>query len=141
MNIKNTWEAWRKAPNRSKVSFKNIKAFIQGTLIDSVIDLNQEELTPFQKLLAPIYLREQVYMRAYLSMACLKNITCVDCGCCQKKKIWSNVPCNKYYHDRVSACYSNFMSKDEWHNFKLSSGHVLEIIKEGKKILINSKNC
>jgi hypothetical protein len=91
--------------------------------------------------LVPQYYLEQVYIRAFSSKECMENGACLECGCCTKEKIFSDIACEKYYSDNLEvskkACYGEFISEDIWNTVRTfySPGQFTE----GKQLILKSK--
>lgn len=110
-----------------KITFKNIKAYIQG-------HIRYRLYYSKYKWLIPLYIREQIDMRIYsMNEECLNQGSCIKCGCQTTHLQMANKKCE-------GDCYPQMLSLVKWNYLKKNSIIVLEndlwIIKKGlfKKI-------
>lgn len=102
-----------KPSNRAKISLKNIGRYIQGY---------SRKLTESFGLL-PEYKQEQVVWRTTQAQECLKNGSCLFCGCTTPAKFYSDEACE----DPVRKCYPDMMSEQDWNTFKLTNKTKIQI--------------
>lgn len=122
--LKKSIQGWLNSNNPAAINIYNIINVVKGYIISNSL---------YQKYIMPNYLKEQVYLRAILSEACLKNVWCVECGCTQSKKIFINTPCAKIHNKDGLFCYDYFLSKKDWENVKKVID--LQLLETGKKLL------
>jgi hypothetical protein len=110
-----------------KITFKNIKAYIQG-------HIRYRLYYSKYKWLIPLHIREQIDMRIYsMNEECFKQGSCIKCGCQTTHLQMANKKCD-------GECYPEMLSLIKWNYLKKNSIIVLAdelwIIKKGlfKKI-------
>ena len=99
----------------SKITFKNIKSFIQGNLNLILNTLGNEYKIPFLKL--DQHIKEQIAYRMDICGDTCKN-KCISCGCSTPALWFSPTKCegNKY---------PDFMDKTSWEKYKKNKNVII----------------
>lgn len=117
MNLIEKYKAWKNSLNPASLNWHNIKNVIKSFYLKAFFRFK------------PTYYKEQVFYRCVVSEDCIKNKTCLECGCEQKLKILVNEPCAKKYTNDY-FCYDYFLSKEEWEKLNIHK----DILDYGKKL-------
>ena len=107
-----------KPTNPAKLSWKNVKRFLQGWRRYILFRLSGTKLIPEMNLLEP-HLQEQFqYRLQVMNPECLKRGECVICGCETPQLQLADDSCE-------GNCYPPFMEKQGWEEIKRKDWNAL----------------
>lgn len=99
----------------AKITFKNIKKFIQGHIRSMLLKLsNNKFVSKFSedlKILEPHQVEQYKWRLTIMNPQCLNTGHCVICGCETPYLQMADESCD-------GKCYPEMMSKEEWQNYK-----------------------